>query len=254
MSIQRSIASNFNNITSPFGRRNVARFNPITLFANGEQGAWYDPSDLSTLFQDDAGTTPVTEPGQTVGLMLDKSGNGNHATQPVAERRPVYQTDGTLHWLEFDGVDDHFVISAPSSTVPRSLYTACCALKAYEEGVNFLTDTDGTRFAKYFSRSDVSYFDGGLRGTKVPTSFNNTVFSLVLDASENQGITRENGGQINIDMYNRRDWDNTMFLGCSRSIAGIGKFDLYNILMRFGAIDKLEETEKYMAGKSGVTL
>jgi hypothetical protein len=34
---------------------------------------FYDPSDLTTLFQDSAGTTPVTAPNQTVGLMLDKS-------------------------------------------------------------------------------------------------------------------------------------------------------------------------------------
>lgn len=44
-----------------------------SLFANGEQGAWYDPSDLTTLFQDAAGTTPVTAVEQPVGLMLDKS-------------------------------------------------------------------------------------------------------------------------------------------------------------------------------------
>lgn len=42
------------------------------LFANGEQGAWYDPSDFSTMFQDSAGTTPVTAVEQPVGLMLDK--------------------------------------------------------------------------------------------------------------------------------------------------------------------------------------
>jgi hypothetical protein len=43
------------------------------LFANGEQGAWYDPSSMDTLFQDSAGTTPVTAVEQPVGLMLDKS-------------------------------------------------------------------------------------------------------------------------------------------------------------------------------------
>lgn len=48
-------------------------FNPQTLFRNGEQGVWYDPSDTTTLFQDSAGTTPVTASGQPVGLMLDKS-------------------------------------------------------------------------------------------------------------------------------------------------------------------------------------
>ena len=48
-------------------------FSPIQLFANSEQGAWYDPSDLTTLYQTSTGTTPVTADGQPVGLVLDKS-------------------------------------------------------------------------------------------------------------------------------------------------------------------------------------
>ena len=44
-----------------------------SIFATGEQGFAYDPDDLSTLYQDAAGTIPVTEAGQTVGLVLDKS-------------------------------------------------------------------------------------------------------------------------------------------------------------------------------------
>lgn len=59
------------------------------LFANGEQGVWYDPSDLSTLFQDAAGTIPVTGVEQPVGLMLDKSGRGNHASQVTTTARPI---------------------------------------------------------------------------------------------------------------------------------------------------------------------
>lgn len=38
--------------------------------------AWYDPSDFSTMWQDSAGTTPVTALGQPVGLVLDKSRGG----------------------------------------------------------------------------------------------------------------------------------------------------------------------------------
>ena len=60
------------------------------LFSAGEQGVWYDPSDLTTLFQDSAGTTPVTATGQTVGKILDKSGRGNHATQATTASRPTY--------------------------------------------------------------------------------------------------------------------------------------------------------------------
>ena len=44
-----------------------------SLFSNGEQGVWYDPSDLSTMYQDAAGTIPVTAVEQPVGLVLDKS-------------------------------------------------------------------------------------------------------------------------------------------------------------------------------------
>jgi hypothetical protein len=48
-------------------------FSPASLFTSGVQGAWYDPSDYSSLFQDSVGTTPVTAVEQPVGLMLDKS-------------------------------------------------------------------------------------------------------------------------------------------------------------------------------------
>lgn len=70
--------------------RNKIFFAIKTLFKNGEQGAWYDPSDLPTLFQDTAGTTPVTAVEQAVALMLDKSGRGNHASQATSAKRPRY--------------------------------------------------------------------------------------------------------------------------------------------------------------------
>ena len=80
---------------------------PRSLFASGEQGIWLDPSDFSTLFQDAAGTTPVTAVGQPVGKILDKSGRGNHATQTTAASRPTLQQDSNgLYYLSFDGTDD----------------------------------------------------------------------------------------------------------------------------------------------------
>lgn len=64
-------------------------FSPRALFAGGEQGAWYDPSDFSTMFQDSAGSTPVTAVEQPVGLIRDKSGRNNHASQATSTSRPV---------------------------------------------------------------------------------------------------------------------------------------------------------------------
>ena len=45
--------------------------------------------DTATMYQDAAGTTPVTAVEQPVGRMLDKSGTGAHATQSTATSRPV---------------------------------------------------------------------------------------------------------------------------------------------------------------------
>jgi len=87
-------------------------FSPASLFAGGIAGAWYGPSDLSTLFQVSDGTTPVTTAGQPVGLMLDNSGNDNHATQATAARRLTYQTSPDRATL--DKVDDRMTVTVPT--------------------------------------------------------------------------------------------------------------------------------------------
>ncbi|MDY6469136.1 hypothetical protein SKM57_11150 [Acinetobacter faecalis] len=76
------------------------------LFLNGEQGVWFDPNDLSTLFQDVAGLIPVTGADQPVGLMKDKSGNGYDASQPTNALRPVlkHDTDKNAYYLLFNDV------------------------------------------------------------------------------------------------------------------------------------------------------
>lgn len=43
------------------------------LFSNGELGLYYDTNDLYYMYQDMAGSIPVTTAGQQVGLILDKS-------------------------------------------------------------------------------------------------------------------------------------------------------------------------------------
>ena len=72
------------------------------LFSAGEQGAFYIPQPVvngaQALFQDAAGTVPVTADGDPVGRMLDQSGNGNHAIQTVSADRPPYEIGG-------DGID-----------------------------------------------------------------------------------------------------------------------------------------------------
>lgn len=77
-------------------------FNPLGLFAAGEQGGWYDPSDITSMFQDSTGTTAAAV-NSPVGLMLDKrlggagadvfGGIGNPFTSVASW--PILVGDGT---------------------------------------------------------------------------------------------------------------------------------------------------------------
>lgn len=115
------------------------RFDPSLLFAAGEQGGWYDPNDLSTLFQDSAGTVPVTAAGQPVGRMLDKSGRGNHVSFGDGANRPMLRSNIVTgyFYLETDGADD-FGVTAPvdfTGTNKMSVFTGIRKLSDASTGV-----------------------------------------------------------------------------------------------------------------------
>lgn len=74
--------------------------------------AWWDGADISTMFQDSAGTTPVVSSLDPLGKWNDKSGNGLHMTQATAGLRPRYKTSvqngksgvnfaDTTTWMQF---------------------------------------------------------------------------------------------------------------------------------------------------------
>lgn len=101
-----------------------------SLFSLGEQGFAYDPNDLTTLYQDAAGTIPVTAAGQPVGLMLDKSGRNNHAYQSVSASRPILQRNATTgaYYLALDGADDFLITNNINFTATDEI-TVIAAVK-----------------------------------------------------------------------------------------------------------------------------
>jgi len=91
------------NITPSVGRS--VRGTVADLWAFADDGFWYDPSDLSTLWQDDAKTIPVTASGDVVAVIGDKSGNGHDAVQTDPTKRWEYSVDGDgKGYLAADGV------------------------------------------------------------------------------------------------------------------------------------------------------
>ena len=79
------------------------------LFAKGEQGFAYDPANLSTLYQDAAGTVPVTAVRQPVAKMQDLSGQGIHALQPTANLRPIILIGG----FQYPDTSPGFIVDIP---------------------------------------------------------------------------------------------------------------------------------------------
>jgi hypothetical protein len=90
--------------TSILQHGRVGSFNPLSL----SPSLWFDFSDLTTLFQDTGGTSPVTTTGQSIARINDKSGNARHATQATPAAMPTYSTSSTINGRaigSFDGGD-----------------------------------------------------------------------------------------------------------------------------------------------------
>ncbi|MER9901593.1 hypothetical protein [Mesorhizobium sp. M0130] len=136
------------------------------MFGGGVDGAWYDPSDLSTLFKDVAGATPVTAAGDAVARVNDKSGNGHNLLQSSAGLRPIYRTSGGLSWLEFDGVDDTMSTSTIFLTLQVPSYIAACFSKGAENALSvFAVFKDASNYHRVINQSTSSRMTAAIRST-----------------------------------------------------------------------------------------
>lgn len=182
-------------------------------FANGEEGVAWRLNKLSTLFQDSAGTTPVTAVGQKVCLVQDVSGNGNHMIQATADSGPTLRRNAVTgaYYLESDGTNDWLNSAATID------FTATDKMGVFL-GVTFRNntagmvlefgpsvDTTGNSFA-YSSNSGVpkyslggsALYEEGLASN--PTKPDAHVAAMILDLAAASGalelIPHRNGGVV----------------------------------------------------------
>lgn len=247
-----------------------------SLFSNNEQGFFYDPNDLSTMYQDSAGTVPVTGVGQPVGLILDKSGRGNHARQTTSASRPILRKNAVTgaNYLEFDGSDDFLVTSNIDFTATdkvslfagvRKLSDAVLGMLlessqsiAANTGVFYITapHTAGNPTYRLASKGSLEVNVTTNQLYAAPVS---SVIGVEINISGDSAIMRVNGSQAaqssadqgtgnlgNYPLYiGRRGGTTLPFNGHIYSLIGIG---------RLTTVDETIALEKFIAKNAGVAL
>jgi hypothetical protein len=246
-----------------------AAFSPASLFSNGEEGVWYDPSDLSTMFQNSDGTTAVAV-GDPVGYIADKSGNGNHAIQATSAKRPTLRESGGLYYLEFSGAQGLRTGSNIDFTATDTMSVFVGVKKDNDNTANMLEHsanigtTNGTfrvhsgagGLYRNQSKGDVlsnaNNSDNAAPSTNVLTgqskiSTDSNVLRIdgveAATSTTNQGVGNYISDQLNIGSRND---------GGSAQLTG----RIYSMIVRnvLSSDAEIDSTEAYVASKTGVSL
>lgn len=266
-------------IGDPHAPNQGVGWTPAQMFAGGRVGVWYDPSDLSTLFKDTAGTIPVTADGDSVALVLDKSGNGKHLVQSTGTSQAKYKTSGGLSWLLFDGTDDSYGTNAAIDfSASDEIFLAAGAYKASDAVQSVLAELSASRSA---NNGSFSFFvpntAAGLKyqfiphGTLDPGTVagsssvafaapNTAVLTLDCDISTDLGELGINGVSAALssgDLGTGNFGNYTLYVGRRNNTSFPLNGRLHGLIVRGGARPDATERARinaYMAAKSGVTL
>ena len=252
------------------GATNTTGFVPSTLFASGEEGAWYDPSDLSTMFQNSDGTgAPAID--SPVGYIADKSGNGNHAIQATSSKRPTLKQSGSLYYLEFEGAQG-LATSAIDFTGTDSM-TVCAGMTKdtldtaviAELSASVTGNAGSFRLAAISTTSGLYRFqtrgDGSAQASNAsPFGTGTNVLTGIGDISDPVSTIRVDGSQeaTNTDSQGAGNYGNHALNIGARSNGTSLFLDgrVYGMVVR-GATSStadLASLEGYIADKTGVTL
>jgi hypothetical protein len=159
-------------------------FDPSSLFS-GDTGGWWDPSDMATLFQDSAGTTPITAADQPVGRINDQSGNGNDLTQASSSSRPILRNSGALWWLEFDGANDYLVASFTHNQ-PITRINAIQQVTWSTSDCPFDGVTGRTTLSQYPNSPQLILFAGALGPSISPSLVTNIVTTEIFNGGSSK--------------------------------------------------------------------
>lgn len=232
----------------------AAAFTPASLFASSEDGGWWDPSDLTSVFQERTGASATTAAsvGDPVGTILDLSGNANHMTAAADAERPILRQDGSNnYYLEFDGTDDALSTSmtglSSSSMVMTGIYI----------------DTSKSQHVLHRGQSSGFYFPN-IQNNTVTSGLNNGIgssYTLRDDGAEIVWVERRDtweqaADEITLWTFETMDMSSWTAFGTSNYTAIEMQGRWYGTILLDRALTTQErsDSESFMAGKTGVTL
>jgi hypothetical protein len=178
-------------------------YNPLWAYEAGGIGPLYDPSDMTKLWLDTAGTVPVENDGELVARMDDVHGTA-HVIQADPTKQPIY--DLPRGRLLFDGVNDYLVSAAVDFTAWDSAFAAAGLRKQSDAAaqVAFMIGTGVANNGIFYMRgphvaagtSWQTVARGTANSVRTTSGFaapHSAVLSLQMDISADTHVSRING-------------------------------------------------------------
>lgn len=164
------------------------------LFTASEKGLAYNFQDISTLWQDTAGTIAVTAVDQLVARVDDLSGNNNHIIQSDLARRPQLKQDASGYYLWFDGTKSMYSASTVDfkdlfnfTTLGRFSKEGNFQSAILESSVNYNSNTGG--FTIFQEQNNISIGTSGNGYNYASVAIDaDSVFTCVVQILENPKI------------------------------------------------------------------
>jgi hypothetical protein len=237
-------------------------FDPASLFSAGEAGFVLDPTrDTLSTTTPGAGVSSITTFVRSV--TFNRGGGG---------LTPTYQLDGSLPYLQFDGVDDYMLGSAASA---GDAVTVVAAMRREQNAVvedvlgitSNPTGNNGTfaLAATADAASDNIGFNSKGTGANALARAGsssvgvNYVVTGIGDISADTCLIRRNGVQLGTNANDQGTGDyngGTVFLGSRGGTSRFFKGRLYAMIVIYRSLTagELANAEAWAAGKCGITL